>query len=286
LHGNVELLNSLGTGATFKELSGGKLKDVPIPIAPLSEQQCIVAILDEAFAGIAAATANAKKNLNNAREIFESTLQSLFTERGKGWTDMPLESVARIINGFAFDSADFSSKEGAKCIKITNVGVREFVCSLDNYLPDDFASKYDVVSIKTGGIVLALTRTIIAGGLKVAVVPDEYDGALLNQRVAAIIAKPNLLLQPFLFSYLSTNFVVNYVKERVNTLMQPNLSINDLRSMPIPVPPIYEQNRISDQISELRKETQSLETIYQQKLLALDELKKSILHQAFSGQLQ
>ncbi len=68
----VDLLNSLGSGTTFKELSGGKLKEVPVPIAPLSEQQRIVGILDEAFDGIATAKANAEKNLQNARALFDS----------------------------------------------------------------------------------------------------------------------------------------------------------------------------------------------------------------------
>lgn len=283
ISGVTEMMQSHSTG--IRNLDGNAYKAIKIKYPSLNEQQRIVAILDEAFEGIATATDYAEKNLKNAREVFESTLQSVFTLRGEGWADMPLETAATIINGFAFDSTDFSPTEGAKCIKITNVGVREFVCSAENYLPDSFTSKYDSVSVKKGSIVLALTRTIISGGLKVAVVPDEYDGALLNQRVASILTKPNLLTEPFLFAYLSTHFVVDYVKERVNTLMQPNLSIKDLRSMPIPVPPVFEQNRISGQLSELRQETQRLEAIYQQKLAALAELKKSILHQAFSGQL-
>ena len=68
----VDLLNSLGTGATFKELSGGKLKEVTIPLSALSEQLRIVALLDEAFEGIATAKANADKNLKNARQPFDS----------------------------------------------------------------------------------------------------------------------------------------------------------------------------------------------------------------------
>jgi len=138
------------------------------------------------------------------------------------------------------------------------------------------------VSVKTGSIVMALTRTIIAGGLKVAVVPDEYDGALLNQRVAAIQTNDKLLGAAFLFAYLSTQTVADYVKERVNTLMQPNLSITDLRTMPIPVPPRVEQETITNRLDGLRTETQRLEILYQQKLAALAALKKSLLHQAFT----
>ena len=77
----VEVLNSLGTGATFKELSGSKLKEITIPVAPLPEQKRIVGILDGAFEGIATAKANAEKNLQNAHALFESHLQVVFTHR-------------------------------------------------------------------------------------------------------------------------------------------------------------------------------------------------------------
>ncbi|MBK8071793.1 MAG: restriction endonuclease subunit S [Ramlibacter sp.] len=68
----VDLLNDLGTGAIFKELSGGKLKEVPVPVPSLPEQRRIVAILDDAFEGIAIAKANAEKNLRNARELADA----------------------------------------------------------------------------------------------------------------------------------------------------------------------------------------------------------------------
>jgi type I restriction enzyme S subunit len=262
-----------------------KLGALSIPIPPLREQQRIVGILDEAFEGIATAKANAEKNLQNARALFESHLQSVFSQRGPGWVEKPLETVSTILNGYAFKSTDFSPKQGVKCIKITNVGVREFVCQSDGYLPDSFAAEYDSVSVKKGSIVLALTRTIIAGGLKVAVVPYEYDGALLNQRVASIITNDEHLTEAFLFAYLSTQTVVDYVKERVNTLMQPNLSITDLRSLPIPAPPRREQQKITEQLDGLREETQRLESIYKQKLAVLEALKKTLLHQAFTGKL-
>ena len=95
----VDLLNSLGTGATFKELSGGKLKEVTVP--PLAEQQRIVGLLDEAFEGLATAKANAEKNLQNARALFESHLQSVFTQRGPGWVEKRLgdEALLEIIDG-------------------------------------------------------------------------------------------------------------------------------------------------------------------------------------------
>ncbi|MBC7979799.1 MAG: restriction endonuclease subunit S [Armatimonadetes bacterium] len=281
----LKAVDDVTTGTTRNRISRSNLGSVPIPIPPLAEQQRIVGLLDDTFEGIATAKANAEKNLQNARALFESHLQSVFFHRGKGWVEEPLESVSAIINGFAFKSTDFSAKAGLKCIKITNVGVREFVAESGPFLPSNFAVKHRAFTVTEGNIVIALTRTIIAGGLKVAVVPAEYDGALLNQRVASIIANHHVVDGKFLFAFLSTQTVVDYVKGRVNTLMQPNLSIADLRSLPIPLPPLSEQIKITNQIDALREETQRLATLYTRKLAALEALKKSLLHQAFSGEL-
>ncbi len=107
----VGLLNDIGTGATFKELSGGKLKEVPVPVPPLPEQKRIVAILDEAFEGVGAAVANAEKNLANARELFESYLNSVFTRKGEGWVGKNLGDLMDIAHGYAFEGSDFATSD-------------------------------------------------------------------------------------------------------------------------------------------------------------------------------
>ena len=281
----VDLLNELGTGTTFKELSGGNLKSVRVPLPDLAEQRLIVAILDEAFEGIATAKDNAEKNLRNVRELFESQLESLFAAGVAKWPKHTLEEVANIINGYAFKSTDFQSTPGIRSIKITNVGVREFVDDASNYLPAAFSQRHSAVAVPNGSIVLALTRTIIARGLKVAVVPKDFHGALLNQRVAAIQPHAAELETPFLFAYLSTSRVLNYVKSRVNTLMQPNLSITDLRQLPLPLPALSEQREMVAMLNSFDEESQRLQFVNERKLSALDELKKSLLHQAFTGAL-
>ena len=280
---NVELLDSLGAGATFKELSTKALAGVEIPLPPLPEQQRIVSILDEAFAAIAKAKANAEQNLKNAKELFESYLQGVF-ENGN-WETKTIQEITKIVNGYAFASKDFKPTNTIKSVKITNVGVKEFVEEADNYLPEKFKETLKDFQVREGNIVIALTRTIISAGLKVAVVPASYDGALVNQRVAALVPNEKLANQNFLYYFLTTSGVAKYVLAHVNTLMQPNLSINDLKNLPVPCPPLKEQQTIVRQLDALRAETQKLEAVYQKKIADLEELKKSILQKAFAGEL-
>ncbi len=274
-----------GNGATVDTLTIKKLQSVTVNLPPVKEQKRIAAILDEAFAGISQAVSNAEKNLANARELFESYLNNIFTQKGEVRGESTISEISTVINGYAFKSGDFSDQNTVKSIKITNVGVKEFVVDESNLLPGDFCKRYDKVAIPEGSIVIALTRSIISSGFKVTVVPVEYDGALLNQRVAALISKSDIVLSQYLYFYLCSTNVIEYVKKNVNTLMQPNLSITDLKSLPVPIPSLENQVEIVENLKVMERQAKKLNDIYQKKLTALTELKQSILQKAFSGEL-
>ncbi|HBY20146.1 MAG: hypothetical protein A2Y24_04170 [Clostridiales bacterium GWE2_32_10] len=284
LNRNRYFLN-FDNGENQTNLRLNQILSCPLKIPSLQEQQQIVAILDEAFAVISSAKENAEKNLKNAKELFESYLQGVFANSGDGWEEKKLGDISKVINGYSFNSKDFLSTNQIKSVKITNVGVKTFIEELDNYLPEEYKESYKEYRVQEGNIVIALTRTIISAGLKVAIVPQNYGGALLNQRVAALVPNEKLINGQFLYSFLCTETVVKYVKSNVNTLMQPNLSINDLKNLHITFPSLSEQIVIVEKLNKLSEETKKLETIYHQKLADLEELKKSILKKAFNGEL-
>ena len=252
---------------------------------PLATQKKIVAKLDAIFAEIDKATAAAEANARNAEALFQSYLTQVFEVGGEGWKMMKIGSISKVINGYAFKSTDFNSDDGIKCIKITNVGIREFVEDTNDYLPDSFLVNHSNFLVKEGSIVIPLTRTIIGGGLKVAIVPPSFHKSLLNQRVASIEVVPEIIDGELIYYYLSSSIVTSYVLSRVNTLMQPNLSIKDLLLMPVPIPPKELQLKLKNTISR------SIESIFQIKELNIKKinecnlLKQSILKQAFNGEL-
>ena len=166
------------------------------------------------------------------------------------WQRKKLDEISIIVNGYSFSSQDFSPNNSIKSVKITNVGVGEFIHESSSLLPQEFSDKYNDSKVFKDDIVIALTRSIISSGLKVALVPNEYNEALLNQRVAAIKPDRNQMLGTFLFFYLSTQDVFDYVKKEANTLMQPNLSIKSLKSLLVPLPTLSEQKRIVSIVDE------------------------------------
>lgn len=272
-------------GAAQGGFNATKLSQLRIPTPPLSEQQRIVKILDTAFAKIDTVKQNAERNLQNTKELFQSVLESIFLFEKEKHTRVMINEVTEVLNGFAFSSKDFSPSNKIKSIKITNVGVKEFINDVENNLPENFKNDFKDISVHEGDIVLALTRTIISAGIKVAIVPREYEGALLNQRVAALVADERKISRSYLYYYLTSDIVVKYVMEHVNTLMQPNLSINDLKKMSIPLPPISEQQQIVSKLDALSAKCKELENNYLKTVNDCDELKKAILAKAFNGEL-
>ena len=252
----VDLLNSLGTGATFKELSGGKLKEVTVPVPPLAEQQRIVGLLDEAFEGLATAKANAEKNLRNARALFASHLQTVFTQGGPGWVTKTFGEVLEIRNGR--NQLEVESPDG------------EFPI---------YGSAGKVMGMATDYICEAGTTII---GRKGNINSPIYaDTRFWNVDTAFGLASKAGMDSRFLYFFcLSYDFSAH---NRGTTI--PSLVKSELLNIPIPVPPPAEQQRIVGLLDSLQEETQRLARFYERKHAALEALKKSLLHQAFTGAL-
>jgi type I restriction enzyme S subunit len=284
----VDLLNALGTGATFRELSGGKLKEVTIPVPPLPEQQRIIGILDEAFEGIATAKANAEKNLQNARALFESHLQSVFTQRGPGWVARPLGDVCDLLNGFAFKSGDAVQESHTQLVRMGNLyGNRLNLDRSPVFYPDSFAVDYKRYRLNEGDLIMSLTGTTGKEDYGYAVrIPECGHSLLMNQRIAKFDSlKVELVDQDFLFYYLRSRAFLDILYPTANGTRQANLSSVTIKTLPIPLCPVEKQRAIASALDGVNEEAHRLAALYERKLAALEALKKSLLHQAFTGQL-
>lgn len=265
-----DLLNSLGTGATFKELSGGKLKEVEIPFPPLDEQKQIVAKLDEAFAGLTKAKESAEKNLQNARALFESHHNSIFTHRREGWEEKSLGKVCEYVNGKAHEQY---IDERGRFIVINS----KFIATEGEVFK---RANEALLLLQPGEIAMVLSDVPNGKALAKCFLVDEANAYTLNQRICLIRSK--IFHPKFLFYQLNRN---RYFLNFDNGENQTNMRLNQVLSCPLFLPPLAEQKTITNTLDALREETQRLARIYEQKLEALESLKKSILHEAFSGNL-
>lgn len=283
LAGIAPLLNDLGTGATFKELSGGKLKEVPVPLAPLPEQHRIVAILDEAFAGIATAKANTEKNVQNARALFESHLQSVFAQRGEGWVEKPLEDVvdAQCTLSYGIVQPGHDYTNGMPVVRPTDLTAKTITLDGLKRIDPKIGDGYRRTTLRGGELLLC-----VRGGTgAVSVTAPELAGANVTRGIVPIVFAPSLIRQDFGYFLMTSEAVQSQIRAKTYGAALMQINIGDLRKIVVSFPSLKEQSEMAARLDALATETQRLESLYQQKLAALDDLKKSLLHQAFSGQI-
>lgn len=197
-----------------------------------------------------------------------------------GWVWCRLNDVSQIFAGFSFNSYDFKIGNGAKCIKITNAGVKEIV-ETNHCLPESFIKKYPEFLVKEGDLIIALTRPYIASGLKVSKCPKSYNDALLNQRVAAIRKLPSVHFE-FIYLFMISDFVLNRYKEKFEKAnLQPNLRIGDLTGLEIPLPPLAEQQVIAERVDTLFVVIYELKKQVAERKKQSELLMQSVLREAF-----
>ena len=281
-----DIVQSRLSGATTPHLYQRDITEFPIVLPPLPEQQRIVGILDEAFYGLARATANAEQNLQNARALFESHLQFVFTQRGPGWVEKKLSELCHIKHGFAFDG-EFFSNEG-KYVLLTpgnfyeKGGYRDRREKQKYYtgeIPRDYV-------LNEGDLLVAMTEQA-AGLLGSSILVPESDKFLHNQRLGLVTKKPGVpWINEFFFHVFNTQAVRKAIHDSASGVKVRHTSPTKICEVVVSFPTVIsEQRAIVSTLKDLHAETQRLQSIYRQKLAALSELKKSLLHQAFSGAL-
>ena len=268
-----------------KRVSKEFIESYPIPLPELLEQRRIVAILDEAFDGIATAKANAEKNLLNARELFDSHLDSELNCHSDGYVAAALGSEVDLLAGYAFSSGCYSDAPGdIRLLRGDNI--------MQGYLRWDDAKRwpasdcaaYDRFALREGDVVLAMDRPWVKAGLKRAQISGEDLPCLQVQRTARLRPRQTLR-EDFLFYLTGSQSFSRHLLEAQTGIGVPHISGKQIESFVFMRPPLNEQASIAGRLSALYESTQQLAAISQRKLIALDDLKKSLLNQAFTGQL-
>lgn len=276
----VDLLNDLGTGTTFKELSGGKLKEVMVPVPPIAEQRRIVAILDEAFEGIATAKDNAEKNLQNARELFDGHLHAVFSQSNPSWVQRRLQDICeKIIDGTHQTPKYFDS--GVVFLSSRNVTSGKIDWENIKYIDEkQHVEMHRRVAPRIGDILLAKNGTT---GVAAIVDRDTTFDIYVS---LAMIRSRGVVLPRFLLRFINSPVAKLQFNKRLKGVGVPNLHLEEIREVLIQFPESQdEQQKVVDRLDELYREFEVLESLLRCRLAALDELKKSLLHQAFTGQL-
>ena len=275
-----EFINSLTNGMNINNLKYNDLKNYCFSVPPRVEQQSIVALLDKAFEGIDTAVASAEKNLANARELFDSYLQRIFSGHEKGWAKSLIMDVCnRVTVGHVGTMAERYKLNGIPFLRSQNI--RPFEINMDNitFIDNEFNSELKKSQLCPGD--LAIVRTGYPG--TAAVIPPWLTEANCSDLV--IIRPSQKVSSYYLEAFFNSDSGKKLVFGKLVGSAQKHFNVKAAKEAVIHYPDVAKQTSIVEKIKELRIESERLELLYKGKLVSLADLKRSILQKAFAGEL-
>lgn len=272
----VKSINATATGARMPRANMNAVLEFELPIPPLPEQRRIVAILDEAFEGIATAKANAEKNLQSARELFENFMHSLFSGRGPDWTERTLEEVCEI-------SSKLVDPREPAYLDLPHIGAGNIESKSGAVIDVRTAREEQLIS----GKFLFDQSTVLYSKIRpylMKVVRPTFGG-LCSADIYPLVPKHGAIDRNYLFYLLLTPAFTEYAVKGSARAGMPKVNRDHLFAYRAWMPPIQEQAGFASRLDALADETKQLSEIIDAKLAALSDLKKSLLHEAFAGAL-
>ena len=278
--GKTDYLNSLGTGATFKEISKKLVEEITVPIPPISEQQSIVDYLDSAFAKIDAMKANAEKALNEAKALFQASLKEML-EPKEGWEENKLGDLVSFFSGYAFESKRYTNnKDDVLLVCGDNIVHCDFRWETIKHWPKEEYEDLKRFSLEENDIVLAMDRPWVNSGLKIAKISPKELPSLLIQRTACIRA-PKDISSDFIFYALLTDKFIKYLVSQQTGVGVPHISGKQIMSYIISIPQYIEQQTIVNTLDSLKSKVDRLQANYDKISQECDAFKQAILRQVF-----
>lgn len=275
-----ESLLRFASGAIHQTIYYPELKALHICMPSLPEQQRIVAILDDALAGLETVAANVQKNLKNAGELFDSYLNSAFTQKNESWVVKMLSDVCRKITvGHVGPMAKRYKQSGVPFLRSQNI--RPFEIALDDvvFIDEDFHRSLAKSQLLPGDV--AIVRTGYPG--TAAVIPETLK---TSNCADLVIVRTDEQVDPgYIAAFFNSSHGKGLVSGNLVGTAQKHFNIGAAKAVKIRLPPKQEQRRLVEEMRVFRSASRRLELLYQQKLSNLADLKQSILTKAFSGEM-
>lgn len=245
-------------GLTVPKLNQGNLREIPVLLPSLGEQERIVAILDEVFEGIAKAIANAERNLANARELGDSAIAAALSANDEAWITQRLGDCFRLKSGDNLTSSQMIEGD------------------FPVYGGNGVAGSHNESNLDGDNVIVGRVGALCGNARRVV------EPIWLTDNAFRVTDKEVELHNGFL------TYLLNYKKLRslARQSAQPVISNSSLRDLLLTFPvSIERQAQISDRLDAITETVSELEEKYNQRISALNDLKASIFHKAFSGQL-
>ena len=258
----MERMEKLQRGASYPAVTDNDVKNTPLLLPSLPEQKRIVEILDEAFADIAKARAHAETNLKNARELFDSYLQKVFTEKGQGWEEYTLGEIIDTLTDYHANGSYKILKQHVE-LKDTEdyawmVRSTDFEKSFKNpfkYI-SEHAYNYLTKSKLFGGEII---MSKIGNAGKVYFMPSLERPCSLAMNLFLIRLNSEKANNELIYRYLNSISGQAQITPLLKGAATQTITKDSVRSIKVPLPSLKEQANIIDNLNNLEDKSKSLD---------------------------
>lgn len=271
---------NLFRGAALRHLSRPEFKSLQVPLPPLPEQQRIVRLLDEAFEGIAVAKANADKNLQNARELFESQLQAIVAQDGEGWAMAKLEEIVEADCSLSYGIVQpgEGTSTGLPIVRPTDLTSK--VIQLDGLkrIDPQLAEGYKRTTLRGGELLLCVRGSTGGVGISSA----ELSGGNVTRGIVPIRIRNSVVLPDLGYFLMKSDHVQRQIREKTYGTALSQINIRDLRKITIRIPPFDTQPTLLANLNSLDTQCAHLSEFFNTKSRKIGDLGNALLNHFFS----
>lgn len=267
-------------GATVGTLTITRARKIKIPIPPTEEQHQIVQILDQAFEKIDQAIANIEQNIQNAEDLFQSKLNQIFSQQSEGWEEKKLEEIGKIQTGTTPPTRDRSNYGNyISFVKPAHFKNDGSINSKESQLSEKGLTK--------GRLIDSNSVLMVCIGATIGKTGYVDKPVSCNQQINSLTPNKYFFAKLFYFALVSP-FVQSQVMSigKASQATLPIINKTKWSNLKVRFPEdIVIQKNIVNNLSLLREKTNHIISVYNGKLQNLQDLKKSLLEKAFSGEL-
>lgn len=265
-----------------------RLKEVHIPLSPLSEQQRIVSKLDKLFEKIDKAIALHQKNIDEADVFMGSVLNDVFGELEEKYEKYNLDEIADLIDGDRGKNYpkkdDFFEDEYCLFLTAKNVTKNGFRFSLKQFITKEKDAVLRKGKLNREDLIITTRGTI--GNVSIYDKSIDFNNVRINSGMAIIRIKDmDKLYNRFVYKYLFSPQFMDYLKDVQSGSAQPQITIKNLKESSFSIPPLPIQQKVVTYLDEITNKIEKVKSIQKDKMDSLKALKASILDKAFRGEL-
>jgi type I restriction enzyme S subunit len=275
-------LSRFSSGAVHQTIYFPEAKAFHICIPSVEEQRRIVAVLDEAFTAIAAATSKAEKNLANAQELFRGAIDKRFA--CSEWPSHQLVHLTSVFDDGDWVESKDQSPGGIRLIQTGNVGRGLFKDRAEKarYVSEDTFKRLRCTEIFQGDCLVSRLPDPVG---RACVIPDTGERMITAVDCTIVRFVPHTLLAELFCYYSLSSSYETQVAKLITGATRLRISRSNLGTVKVPVPPMIDQERLLAELNEIADLVGSFEAVQRQRIATFGRLKQSILHRAFTGDL-